>query len=160
MILFAKHLAIMSLALLAVPILGRLMAGAFAKRSRIRRPGFSLLYFLTRLAVALLIPVLAQGAFALLGHRLIALALAGAVYGALFGDAQDFPPAPAVLWGALGGVAAAFLFGFYPPTSEARSLCVAVFAVAPLLAYRPLVATVRSRMGSSGLLMPSRRILR
>jgi hypothetical protein len=160
MILYEKHLAIMSLALFLIPFLARIVCRWIAKRQRIHRPGPTFRFILMRIVVAVLVPILAQGAFALLGARLPALAIAGAAYGALFGDLEDFPRTPAALWGALGGLAAGFIFGYYPPSMEARSLCVAVFAVAPLLAYRPLFFAARQRVGSAGLLTPSRRVLR
>ncbi len=160
MILFAKHLALMSLGLLLVPLLGRLYAQYAGAQRRFKRPGISPAVFFAQLIIALLVPLLAQGLFEWIGVRWFSLAAAGAVYGALFGDDQDFPLIPSVLWGVLGGLGAAYCFYGFPISSEARSLSVAVFAVAPLLAYRHVTINVRGRVGSGGLITPSRRILR
>lgn len=150
----------MSLGLLVVPLLGRVYAQYAGAQRRFKRPGLSVPVVLAQLLIALMVPVLAQGLFAWLGVRWLALALAGGVYGALFGDDQDFPLIPSVLWGTLGGLGAAYSFYGFAISSEARSLSVAVFAVAPLLAYRHVSANVRGRVGSGGLITPSRRILR
>jgi len=159
-ILFAKHLALMSLGLLIVPLLGRLYAQYAGAQRRFKRPGLSPAIFAAQLFIALLVPVIAQGLFAWVGVRWLALAVAGAVYGALFGDDQDFPLIPSVLWGILGGLGAAYSFYGFAISSEARSLSVALFAVAPLLAYRHVPVSGRGRVGSAGLITPSRRILR
>ena len=166
MILVLKHLVLMSLALLLVPIVALFLARAAARRQRIVRPGLSWPLAFLRLAVALVVPATAQGVFAATegawpdGARPLSLALAGALYGGLFGNADDFPLLPSLTWGALGGLASAWLYVVLPASGEGRALCVAVFAATPVLAYRPLVATVRNRLTSGGPILPHRRILR
>ena len=167
MILYAKHLVLMSLALLVVPLVGRVFARASGRRHRVLRPGLGLGFILSRLLLALVVPVLAQGAFAWLAAsydagwtRFAALAFAGAVYGALFGDDEDFPRLAGALWGALGGLGAAWLYASIPTSGEGRSLCVALFAAVPLLAYRPFGALARRRLSAGGLILPNRRVLR
>ena len=160
MILYEKHLVLMSLALFLVPLIGRIFAKMAAAKVRMQRPGVTWLFALSRLLLALVIPLLAQGAYQLWDVRWVALSLAGLAYGALFGDANDFPPIPAALWGAGAGAVAAYFFTFFDPSAEARALCVAVFAVAPLLAYRPMTSLVRRKLASYGLITPSRKLLR
>lgn len=160
MILYAKHLVLMSLALIAAPTLARLFAREAGARRRLRRPGLSVAFLASTLLLALLVPLVAQAAFALTGHRILSLALAGALYGAAFGNEEDFPRLWGALWGALGGVGAAISYTAFEPTAETRALCVAVFAVAPLLAYRSVAASARRRIGAGGVISPSRRVLR
>lgn len=160
MIVYAKHLLLMSLPLFAVPVVGLLYARAAGRRHRLRRPGAGPGFLALRLLLALLVPLAAQAMFVALGRRYVALALAGALYGATFGHAEDFPRLPAAIWGALGGAGAAYLYLAFGPSTEASVLAAALFAVAPFLAYRPLSAAARRRIGSAGLISPSRRILR
>lgn len=160
MILYVKHLVLMSLALLAAPTLARLFAREAGARRRLRRPGLSAGFIVSRLLFALLVPLVAQAVFSFTGHRMLALALSGALYGATFGNEEDFPRLWGALWGALGGVGAAFAYATFGTNVETRALCVAVFAVAPLLAYRSAAASNRRRVGVGGLISPSRRVLR
>jgi len=167
-ILYTKHLLLMSLALLAVPIVGRVFARFSGRAHRVLRPGVGFVFVLSRLLLALAVPLLAQGAYAGLSaqwpneawNRLAALAFAGAVYGAFFGDEQDFPRFPGAIWGAFGGLGTALLYELIPSSSEGRALCVALFATVPLLAYRPFNHLVRRKLSSGGLISPNRRILR
>ena len=167
MILYAKHLALMSFALFLVPVAGRFFARAAGRAHRVLRPGMGAGFALSRLLLALVVPVLAQGAFAWLQSaydapwcRFAALALAGAAYGGLFGDEEDFPRLAGALWGALGGLGAAWLYASIPASGEGRALCVALFAAVPLLAYRPFGAMARRRLSAGGLIVPHRRVLR
>lgn len=166
MILYAKHLVLMSLALLAVPAAARVFARFAGRANRVVRPGVGLLFLLSRVGLALLVPVVAQALYAgLWGSwpdeaRYLALGLTGAAYGATFGDWEDYPPVAGAFWGALGGLGTALLYALLPPSGEARALCVALFAALPLLAYEPFSARARRRLSSHGMIVPSRRMLR
>lgn len=160
MILYLKHLVFMSLALFTVPLIARSYARLAGSRRRFKRPGVTWAIVVAQFGIAIAVPLLAQGLFSWLGNRWLALTIAGALYGAMFGDDQDFPLIPSVAWGILGGLAAWYCYASLAISSEARALCVALFAVAPLLAYRPVAVSIRRQVGSGGVITPSRRILR
>lgn len=166
--LYAKHLLLMTLALWLVPVCARAFAAWNGGHYRLVRPGIRFLWLIGRLAIAVVIPLLAEGGFELLSAewprawfvRYVALAFAGACYGATFGDREDYPPISTAIWGAAGGALTAYLFGYGPSTDLYRAFCVAVFAVLPLGAYEPIRQGVREKLQAFGEIVPSRRVLR
>ncbi len=165
--LYAKHLIFMGLALLIVPLVALFFAQGIGAQYRLWRPGFSWKFLLVRLALAVALPLLAELGFELATRcgisfgvsRYLSLGLTGGLYGLTFGDADDFPRLGSTLWGVAAGVLTAYLYGVIPVNDLYRGLEVAVFAVLPLLAYRPLAERVRRRISGSGFVRPTRSLL-